>query len=138
MQYNQLQKVLLVNNIDHVQHSNGLWMTGRTEEVGYMFWISCNVASISSASSLFFSFSAKRSSVIVIWVKHTTHKIKIILQYRTQLVNFKFVMRKQHQNGRIIHNYQVNNHKLYTRHTFQWYVFKQNLKASKILLKEHL
>jgi hypothetical protein len=34
---------------------------GGTELV-YIFWISCNVASISSDNSLFFSFSAKRSS----------------------------------------------------------------------------
>lgn len=43
----------------------------------YIFWISCNVASISSANNLFFSFSANRSSGKHFVNKHT----------RTQQIN---------------------------------------------------
>lgn len=40
-------------------HTSSMPHKGRE---GYMFWMSCKVASISSCSSLFFSFSATRSS----------------------------------------------------------------------------
>lgn len=63
-----------LSNLGYVStqhHTSSMPHYGRE---GYMFWMSCKVASISSCSTLFFSFSATRSSgnnVGEIQYKHT-------------------------------------------------------------------